>query len=190
MIVRSHLKVNGGHGARAKVVIGDAMRCLQPPAFVVRALTPADLPYLRRLNLLFGEAFNDADAYCSAPPADYYVRQLLADAHTIVLAALVGAEVAGGLVAYELRKFEQKRSEIYLYDLAVAADFRRRGMASALLDRLCLMAGERGASCVFVQADYVDPPAIALYEKFGTREEVLHFDIRPRTIPPAPSGKR
>jgi aminoglycoside 3-N-acetyltransferase I len=30
---------------------------------------------------------------------------------------------------------------------------------------------------VYVQADYVDPPAIALYTKLGTREEVLHFDI-------------
>lgn len=30
---------------------------------------------------------------------------------------------------------------------------------------------------IYVQADYVDPPAIALYEKLGVREEVLHFDI-------------
>ena len=30
---------------------------------------------------------------------------------------------------------------------------------------------------IFVQADYVDPPAIRLYESLGTREEVLHFDI-------------
>jgi aminoglycoside 3-N-acetyltransferase I len=28
-----------------------------------------------------------------------------------------------------------------------------------------------------VQADYGDDPAIALYEKMETREEVLHFDI-------------
>jgi aminoglycoside 3-N-acetyltransferase I len=30
---------------------------------------------------------------------------------------------------------------------------------------------------IFVQADYGDDPAIALYSKLGTREEVLHFDI-------------
>ncbi|MEM9006448.1 MAG: AAC(3)-I family aminoglycoside 3-N-acetyltransferase, partial [Cyanobacteria bacterium P01_F01_bin.86] len=29
----------------------------------------------------------------------------------------------------------------------------------------------------FVQAEYQDPPAIALYEKLGVREAVLHFDI-------------
>lgn len=40
------------------------------------------------------------------------------------------------------------------------------------------MAAERGTPTIFVQADYIDAPAIALYEKFGAREEVLHFDIK------------
>lgn len=30
---------------------------------------------------------------------------------------------------------------------------------------------------IFVQADYGDDPAIALYTKVGVREDVLHFDI-------------
>jgi aminoglycoside 3-N-acetyltransferase I len=33
-------------------------------------------------------------------------------------------------------------------------------------------------------ADYGDEPAIALYEKVGTREEVLHFDIEVVGKPP------
>lgn len=147
--------------------------------FVIHTLTAADLPLLRQLNLLFGAAFNDSETYRSQPPGDDYVRGLLADPQTIVMVALAGREVAGGLVAYELRKFEQERSEIYIYDLAVGELFRRRGVASALIERLCRTAVGRGAYCVYVQADYVDEPAIALYEKFGTREEVLHFDIRP-----------
>jgi aminoglycoside 3-N-acetyltransferase I len=145
---------------------------------VVRTLRPADVLQLRELNRLFGNAFRDSETYCSQPPSDGYVRGLLADPHIIVLVALVDAEVAGGLVAYELRKFEREGSEIYLYDLAVAEPLRRRGVASALLERLCGMAAERGASSVFVQADYIDGPAISLYEKFGAREEVLHFDIK------------
>ncbi|HXS21319.1 MAG TPA: AAC(3)-I family aminoglycoside N-acetyltransferase [Steroidobacteraceae bacterium] len=146
-------------------------------SFIVRTLTAADVPQLRELNALFGEAFREVETYCSAPPGEDYLRLLLADPHNIVLVCLADTKVAGGLVAYELRKFERERSEIYIYDLAVAEPFRRRGMASALLARLCRIAAERGASSVFVQADYVDEPAIALYEKFGAREEVLHFDI-------------
>ena len=148
-------------------------------SFVVRKLTPTDIPQLRELNLLFGEAFADPQTYAAEPPSDAYLGELLAEPHIVVLVGLVQTRVAGGLVAYELRKFERQRSEIYIYDLAVAEPFRRRGIASALLQHLCRIAGERGASSVFVQADYPDAPAIALYTKFGAREEVLHFDIEP-----------
>jgi aminoglycoside 3-N-acetyltransferase I len=30
---------------------------------------------------------------------------------------------------------------------------------------------------IYVQADYGDDAAVALYEKLGLREEVMHFDI-------------
>jgi len=32
---------------------------------------------------------------------------------------------------------------------------------------------------LYVQADYADEPAIALYTKLGRREDVVHFDIDP-----------
>lgn len=38
-------------------------------------------------------------------------------------------------------------------------------------------AAEREVHVIFVQADRGDEPAIALYTKLGTREDVLHFDI-------------
>ena len=85
--------------------------------------------------------------------------------------------MVGGLAAYELRKFEQARSEFYLYDLAVAGAHRREGIATALIMALRRVAAERGAYVVFVQADLVDAPAVALYTKLGVREDVLHFDI-------------
>ncbi len=88
-------------------------------------------------------------------------------------------DVVGGLAAYELKKFEQERSEIYIYDLAVSSEYRRKGIATALIERLKLIAADRGAYVIFVQADtdIEDEPAIGLYTKLGLREEVLHFDI-------------
>ncbi len=74
-----------------------------------------------------------------------------------------------------MRKFEQERSEIY--DLAVADQYRRQGIATGLIGELRTIAAARGAWVVFVQADLEDEPAIALYSKLGTREDVLHFDI-------------
>lgn len=147
------------------------------PALDIRRLGPADLALLRALNALFASAFEDPASYAHSPPDDAYVQQVLSQPHVFALVALQAGAVVGGLVAYELPKLEQARSEVYLYDLAVAAHARRQGVATGLIRSLQAMARERGAWVVFVQADHSDPPAIALYEKLGLREEVLHFDL-------------
>ncbi len=110
-------------------------------------------------------------------PSDAYLRGLLAKPHFIALAALDGDRVVGGLAAYELEKFEQARSEIYIYDLAVLESHRRQGIATALIRSLQGIGKQRGAYVIYVQADPPDEPAIRLYQSLGTREEVLHFDI-------------
>ncbi len=149
----------------------------------VRVLAPDDAALLRRMLDLFGRAFDDADAdadaYLHRQPDDEYLQNLLARDTFVALAALQAGEVVGGLTGYILPKFEQARSELYLYDLAVDAACRRQGVATALIDRLQQFARERGIGVIFVQADLEDAPAIALYSKLGPREDVLHFDIAP-----------
>jgi len=145
----------------------------------VRQLTPDDVALMDALLTTFGEAFNDVGTYATNRPSAGYLRQLLGADSFIALAALEGGVVVGGIAAYELKKFEQQRSEIYIYDLAVASAHRRHGVATALIEELKKIAAGRGAYMIFVQADtgIEDEPAIALYTKLGTREDVLHFDI-------------
>ena len=143
----------------------------------VRVLGPADLAESRAMLAMFGEAFGDRAAYLENQPDDDYLRSLLSSELFIAVAALEGSAVIGGLAAYVLPKFEQARSEIYIYDLAVAAAHRRKGIATALIRELQRIGAERGAYVIFVQADLPDAPAIALYSKLGLREDVLHFDI-------------
>lgn len=143
----------------------------------IARLTPDDIATFAALNTMFGEAFEDMDTYTAQRPDADYLRSLLADDGVFVLAAIEDDAVIGGLVAYTLRKFERKRSEVYIYDLAVSVSHRRKGIATALIRALQRLAAERGAWVLFVQADHGDDPAIALYTKLGTREEVLHFDI-------------
>jgi aminoglycoside 3-N-acetyltransferase I len=151
--------------------------------YTLRRLGPADIFLLRKLNALFGQAFADPETYAAKPPSDAYLEALLAKDHVVALVALAGDEVLGGLVAYELDKFERERREFYIYDLAVGEAHRRRHIATALIVHLRGIASRRGAWVIYVQADYGDDPAIALYETCGAREEVLHFDIE---VPPAP----
>jgi aminoglycoside 3-N-acetyltransferase I len=148
-------------------------------SFRIHQIGPADLEMMEALRTMFGDAFDDAENYPAHPPSEHYVRRLLASETFIALAALKDHTVVGGLVAYELHKFEQERSEIYIYDLAVREEHRREGIATALIEDLQSIAAARGAWVIFVQADtgVEDQPAIALYTKLGTREDVLHFDI-------------
>ncbi|MDR5907778.1 AAC(3)-I family aminoglycoside N-acetyltransferase [Franzmannia qiaohouensis] len=142
-------------------------------------LTPDDLVLMDGLLTTFGEVFDQPETYTGNPPDAGYMRQLLESDGFIALVALKGGAVAGGLAAYELKKFEQPRSEIYIYDLAVAEAHRRQGIATALIEHLKRIGARRGAHAIFVQADTgeEDQAAIALYSKLGSREDVLHFDI-------------
>ena len=147
----------------------------------IHQLTADDLPAMKLLMRMFGEAFGELETYTANPPDDAYFRRLLSSSYFIALAASAGDDVVGGLAAYELVKFEQQRSEIYIYDLAVAEPFRRRGIATSLIEELKRIAVARGAYVIYVQADLGDDPAIALYSGLGQREDVLHFDIHPET---------
>ena len=139
----------------------------------------ADISRLRSLLGVFAEAFEDHESYQTAIPSDEYLNKLLAREDFIPLVAVADGKVVSGLAAYVLRKFEQERSEIYIYDLAMLEEYRRQHIATGLINKLREIAREIGAYIIYVQADQGDDPAIKLYESLGTREDVLHFDIEP-----------
>lgn len=149
-------------------------------AISCRRLQPGDIAPLRALLNVFRVAFGEPDSERRHEPDDAYINTLLGDATCVVLVACNDHdEVVGGLVAYELRKFEQARSELYLYDLAVDENYRRQGIATELIERLGWIGAAAGAYVIFVQADTVDAPAVALYTKLcaSVEADVVHFDI-------------
>jgi len=146
----------------------------------ISRLETGDIDLMQRVLDLFAEVFDEHDTYSGARPDRDYLERLLAGDVFVALAALAQGRVVGALAAYVLPKFEQPRGEVYIYDLAVDAGHRRRGIATALIGEARAIAAERGCHVVFVQADHGDDPAISLYTKLGRREDVLHFDIAVR----------
>ncbi len=147
----------------------------------IHHLTANDVTIMRSMLTTFGEVFNDMNTYTEMQPNSNYLEKLLNNDSFIALAALKNNNVVGAMAAYELVKFEQERSEIYIYDLAVDKSHRRKGIATSLIEELKNIAVKRGAYVIFVQADkgIEDEPAIALYNKLGeTCEDVFHFDIQ------------
>lgn len=111
--------------------------------FSIRQLASDDVALMEAMLTTFGKAFDEVETYSAARPGKAYLERLLGSDYFIALAALKNDSVVGGIVAYELQKFEQARSEIYIYDLAVAAAHRREGIATALIQELKKIAAAR-----------------------------------------------
>src|SRR5579884_3172061 len=105
-------------------------------SYSCRRLHFTEVEILKQLLKVFGEAFGEVDTYQGAVPDDRYLEALLASPDFIAVAAVDCEEVVGGLTGYVLRKFERERREIYIYDLAVAAAQRRKGIATGLIREL------------------------------------------------------
>lgn len=146
----------------------------------VRRLAAGDLADLRAMNRVFAQGFGEPEHYAAAPPNDDWAARWLANPNHIALLAEADGVPVGALAGYVLPKFEQARSEVYLYDIAVIEAARRQGIATALIAHLRAIAREIGASTVFVQAELGDEPPTALYRKLASEEiTALHFDIAP-----------
>jgi aminoglycoside 3-N-acetyltransferase I len=132
----------------------------------VESLTQDETNKFAQLIDLFGEVFDDSQNYHSNRPTKEYLERFLADGAHIVLAAIMDGRVVGGLVAYVITKFEMERKEVFIYDLAVSGNYQRRGVGRSLMDKLKIVARDKGAYVIFVQADEGDE-AIKFYESLN-----------------------
>lgn len=85
--------------------------------------------------------------------------------------ALDGDAPAGFVLAHQLQRLDTESAKMFLYEIDVAENYRRRGIASALiaqLDRIC-----RGGSFInmFVLTNESNIPATNLYLKTGGRKK-------------------
>lgn len=149
-------------------------------SYTYTRLTTTDTERLRALRHVFAVAFDGAEAYQDEPSNEYLVRFLANPMNIALVAEAKDSTVVGGLIAYVLQKVEKEHCEIYLYDLAVAEDYRRQGIATSLIEHLKAIGKDLGAWVIFVQADNVDTEAVALYTKLcsSVESDITHFDIR------------
>lgn len=147
-------------------------------AYLFKQLQSSDLNLFKDLISLFGDVFKDYSSYQEARPDDKYLKEFLSNPTHFILATIQNNSVVGGLVGYELKKFERKRSEIYIYDLAVSPSHQRQGVATNLINQLKVTAKKRGIATIFLQADKIDQPALAFYRSLCSKEEeTYNFDF-------------
>jgi aminoglycoside 3-N-acetyltransferase I len=139
----------------------------------VKQLSGGDIEEFREMLRLFAEVFEMKDYQI---PDDSYLQQLLKNEGFLVLVALDGKHVIGGLTAHTIPSYYFPSSEMYLYDLAVKTEFQRKGIGTRLLHALKDYCREKGYKEFFVQADESDTHALEFYRSAGGKaERVVHF---------------
>ena len=127
-------------------------------ALTIRLLAEADAPVLQQL------------LSWSPPPVPVSLdrcRAMLAHPGTLAVAALDQGRPVGLAVGYLLER--PRGRALYLHEIDVHPDFRRRGLAAGMLEFLKRHGREQGLSRIFLFTNQENIPAMELYRKTGAR---------------------
>jgi ribosomal protein S18 acetylase RimI-like enzyme len=129
---------------------------------VISIATAEDALAIARLNLLFNEATDPAEAIAARMSDPACVE-------TVILAKVADEAVGFALVrVVPTVLYADPHAE--LTELYVMDEFRQRGIASELIAFAEKVAAQKGARSILVQTGDDNLPALALYKKIGYEE--------------------
>ena len=106
---------------------------------------------------------------------------LLEDERTFFLVAFEDELPIGFVLAHELPRRHRAASHLFVYEIDVREDRRRRGVATALMAELSRLARERGIEDGFVLTNASNAPAMAFYASLDSErphEDDVMWDLR------------
>lgn len=95
------------------------------------------------------------------------MRLFLANPLNYLLVAVDGERALGYLFAYELQRPDREQSMIFLYDITVLEEHRKKGAGTALVERLKALCSNKHIMKMFVPTSRSNIPAVSLYQKTG-----------------------
>jgi ribosomal protein S18 acetylase RimI-like enzyme len=116
-----------------------------------------------------GAVLAAAELFDEPPQPPATDRFLAAPGHHLLF-AYEGARAIGFVSGVETTH-PDKGTEMFLYELGVAEDARRRGVGSALVRALAELARERSCHGMWVGVDPANEAALATYRRAGAQRE-------------------
>ncbi|MDD5339442.1 MAG: GNAT family N-acetyltransferase [Dehalococcoidales bacterium] len=95
------------------------------------------------------------------------MQVFLANPLNYLLVAVEGERTLGYLFAYELQRPDRKQSMMFLYDITVLDEYRRKGVGTALIERLKTLCDNKHIMKMFVPTSRSNIAAVNLYQKTG-----------------------
>lgn len=136
-----------------------------------RRLTSGDRELARELFALMANIFGEEREQLS----DGYLDGLLSREDFWAIAAFAEDEIIGGVTAHTLPMTRKESSEVFIYDIAVREDHRRKGVGRRLIQALREGAAALGVQEVFVAADNEDQHALDFYRALGGAASQVTF---------------
>lgn len=111
-------------------------------------------------------ALRVCERFHSRAPSPDYLASALSNSTNLLLVAGEDADLRGFLLGHWLARTVRQETQLFIYELEVAPQYRRRGVATALFNRALQLARERDAKS-FVLTNHANAAAKALYRKLG-----------------------
>jgi len=103
-------------------------------------------------------------------PSLEYVRAFLVEADNVLIVATEDGEPIGFALAYLLDRIDGNRRMALFYEIEVAANHRRRGVARAMIELLKSVCAPENVVKMWVQTSHANEAAVALYRSTGAHE--------------------
>lgn len=130
----------------------------------IRKIASDEFAFAKDLIVMFGF---DGETPNQIFSSNEYLQDMLGRDDFHVIVALEGDKVIGGVTSYEMKMFKRETTEMFLYEIEVAEEYRRQGIAKALIEHLINICREKGIVEMFVGTERGNLPANRLYETTG-----------------------
>src|ERR1044072_8807958 len=97
----------------------------------IEKLNAHDIDRFEEVIRVFEEVFEMKNF--EMPPRNY-LRHLLMSADFFAIVARAGNRVVGSLTSYIMHQYYEQKPLVYIYDLAVKANFQRQGIGRKLIE--------------------------------------------------------
>lgn len=129
---------------------------------------------IRRLSAADADRIVDAADLFDDQPFPGAVQRFLSEESHHILIAYEGDAPVGFVTGVEMTH-PDKGTEMFLYELGVAEEHRRRGIGTALVQSLATLAESRGCYGMWVLTDDDNAAALSAYSHAGgVRDNQLH----------------
>lgn len=136
----------------------------------------ADLSYLDELAVLFDQYRQFYEKPADLDGCRRFLGERLENGESVVFAARTGSEQTVGFTQLYCSFCSVEMAElIYLYDLFVAPEFRRQGVARALMEAARQYGVARGADRLQLETAVDNTPAQSLYERLGWEKDDVFY---------------